>query len=117
MAASRAHDPLEQPTEVLPTAQGGPITLKDHPRFSHWAHRARELAGLVGFALATWSSLGNHALAGALLRGIAAGLVCRVVVGIAAVLVGRQLVVAELRARQEQLKTLSEQRGATGGRR
>jgi hypothetical protein len=107
-AATRAHARGEQPTllqSAAPAAGGADGTpapsLRAHPRFAAKLRRAREAAGLAGFLVALWLAHSTHSLDGAIVRAIAAGLLAQIVVWAAGVLLGRQLVGVELRAREE----------------
>lgn len=121
-ASASAHPAGEDPTRVMPAAPaladsgaGAPPSLGAHPRFAATLRRLREAAGLAGFVIAFWLAHSTHSLAGALARAIAAGLLAQIVVWGAGVLLGRQLVGAELRAHQEaamrRARLLAEDRG------
>ena len=65
--------------------------------------RAKAWGGLAGFLVGGYLSLPTQTLVGAGLRALAAGVVCYVAVWAAAVFLWRHLVVAELRAAQQEL--------------
>jgi len=99
--------PRESSTEVLPAvkaaaqAENAPvISIAGHPRAARLVRRSREAAGLAGFLVAGWMSLGANSIAGTLLRAIVAGLACQVIVWAAAVLLSKHLITAELRSRE-----------------
>jgi len=104
-AASAVHPRGEDPTQVLaaPSAAGAQATptLGAHPRFAAKLRRAREAAGLAGFVIALWLAHSTHSFGEAVARAIVAGLLAQLIVWGAGVLIGRQLVGAELRAHQE----------------
>ena len=107
-AASAVRSRGEDPTQVLvapsaaAAAQAAPApTLGAHPRYAAKLRRAREAAGLAGFVIALWLAHSTHSFSEAVARAIVAGLLAQLVVWGAGVLLGRQLVGAELRAHQE----------------
>jgi hypothetical protein len=78
------------------------FVLTEHPRAVRSIARAKAWGGLGGFLVGGYLSLPTQTLAGAGLRALAAGVVCYVAVWAAAVFLWRRLVVAELRAAQQE---------------
>jgi hypothetical protein len=78
------------------------LVLAEHPRAVRSIARAKAWGGLGGFLVGGYLSLPTQTLAGAGLRALAAGVVCYVAVWTAAVFLWRRLVVAELRAAQQE---------------
>jgi hypothetical protein len=78
------------------------LVLAEHPRAVRGIARAKAWGGLGGFLVGGYLSLPTQTLAGAGLRALAAGVVCYVAVWAAAVFLWRRLVVAELRAAQQE---------------
>ncbi len=78
------------------------LVLAEHPRAVRSIARAKAWGGLGGFLVGGYLSLPTQTLAGAGLRALAAGVVCYVAVWAAAVFLWRRLVVAELRAAQQE---------------
>jgi predicted lipid-binding transport protein (Tim44 family) len=75
------------------------ICVAGHPRSAQAVRRAKGWGGVVGVALCTALALGAHlTMFDALLRGLAGGVVAYLVVWALALVVARQLVVAEVRA-------------------
>jgi hypothetical protein len=78
------------------------LVLAEHPRAVRAIARAKAWGGLGGFLVGGYLSLPTQTLAGAGVRALAAGVVCYVAVWTAAVFLWRRLVVAELRAAQQE---------------
>jgi hypothetical protein len=78
------------------------LILAEHPRAVRSIARAKAWGGLGGFLVGGYLSLPTQTLVGAGLRALAAGVVCYVAVWAAAVFLWRRLVVAELRAAQQE---------------
>jgi hypothetical protein len=85
-----------------PGGSSAGLSLAGHPRAVRGVARAKAWGGLGGFLVAGYLSLPTQTLAGAGLRALAAGVVCYVAVWAAAVFLWRRLVVAELRAAQQE---------------
>src|SRR5918997_6796019 len=86
----------EQPTQM--TVKPPMIALRDHPRAAASIRRAKARAGLGGFAigaLGTWSAGGDPFTMA--LHGLAGGVAAYMVVWAIAVVVWRQLLLAEAR--------------------
>ena len=81
-------------------------TIAGHPRAARSVARAKGWAALIGFLLGGYYSLSSGTVAEALFRALAAGVVCFLAVWAGAVFVWRRLVVLELRAREQRLRTL-----------
>lgn len=95
-------------TRVQPATQTGlPETHKpsiaEHPRAARQIRQARQAAGLIGFAVAGWSSMGTDTLAQTLLHALIAGVVCQMIVWAVAVALFRHLILAELKSREHAL--------------
>lgn len=95
-------------TSMQPAAQTGlPETHKpsiaEHPRAARQIRQARQAAGLIGFAVAGWSSMGTDTLAQTLLHALIAGVVCQMIVWAVAVALFRHLILAELKSREHAL--------------
>jgi hypothetical protein len=85
------------------------ICVAGHPRSAQAVRRAKGWGGVAGVALCTALALGAHLpLFDALLRGLAGGVVAYLVVWALALAVARQLVVAEVRARYEEVMAAHE---------
>lgn len=78
-------------------------SISEHPRAARHVRQARQAAGLLGFAIAGWTSMATSTLAETLLRALIAGIVCQVVVWAVAVALFRHLVLAELKSREHAL--------------
>lgn len=80
------------------------ICVAGHPRSARAVRRAKGLGGLLGAALAMILAHGAHLpLLDVLLRGLAGGIVGQLVLWAVAIAVARQLVIAEVRARYEEV--------------
>lgn len=96
-------------TRAQPAADAGGLpsthkpSIAEHPGAARQVRQARQAAGLIGFAVAGWTSMATSTLAETLLRALLAGIVCQVVVWAAAVALFRHLIVAELRSREHAL--------------
>ncbi len=78
------------------------LVLAEHPRAVLSIARAKAWGALGGFLVGGYLSLPTQTLTGAGLRALAAGVVCYVATWAAAVFLWRRLVVAELRAAQQE---------------
>jgi len=91
-----------------------------HPRVSRRVRQARDLTGLAAFAIAGLSSLSTHTPLDASLRALISGVVGYLAVWGVALLLSRQLIIAELRQRERKLiearEAAGEQRGAGAAR-
>lgn len=100
-------------------AEAGPAkpSVAAHPKAARRVRHAREAAGLGGFLVGMWMSMGTHTTADAILRGLIAGAACYVIVWGAAVLLCRHLILAEIRSREHALVQAAAARIAalTGG--
>ena len=90
---------------VGPGGSSAGLSLAEHPRAVRGVARAKAWGGLGGFLLGGYLSLPTQTLAGAGLRALAAGVVCYVAAWAAGVFLWQRLVVAELRAAQQELLT------------
>jgi hypothetical protein len=98
-------------------AGGGP-SIAEHPRAVRSVARAKSWGGLVGFLLGGYLSLPTSTFAEAILRALAAGVVCYVAAWASAVFVWRRLVVLEIKGREAQLLAPvlpPDARGPSGG--
>ncbi|HEY7933607.1 MAG TPA: hypothetical protein VID48_07260 [Solirubrobacteraceae bacterium] len=84
-----------------PSAEGPSIAA--HPRAARQVARAKSWGGLTGFMLGGYFSLPTQTFAGAGLRALEAGIACYVAAWAAAVFIWRQLVVIEIKSREQQL--------------
>jgi hypothetical protein len=95
--------------EQAPAGVPDGICVAGHPRSARAVRRAKGWGGVAGVVLCTALALGAHLpLFDALLRGLAGGLVTYLVVWALALAVARQLVVAEVRARYEDVMAARE---------
>lgn len=89
------------------------ISVANHPRTAGIVRRAKGYGGLAGVALVTLLSLRAGVPAGdVIVRALVGGVTGYVVLWTIAVAVGRQLVIAEVRARYAALQQAAEQRAA-----
>lgn len=92
------------------------ISVAAHPRSAQAVRRAKGFGGVVGVALCTALALAAHLpLFDALLRGLAGGVVAYLVVWALALAVARQLVVAEVRARYDEVAQAAAEARASAG--
>ncbi|HEY0343697.1 MAG TPA: hypothetical protein VGC59_03555 [Solirubrobacteraceae bacterium] len=95
--------------EQAPAGVPDGICVAGHPRSARAVRRAKGWGGVAGVVLCTALALGAHLpLFDALLRGLAGGLVTYLVVWALALAVARQFVVAEVRARYEDVMAARE---------
>jgi hypothetical protein len=95
--------------EQAPAGVPDGICVAGHPRSARAVRRAKGWGGVAGVVLCTALALGAHLpLFDALLHGLAGGLVTYLVVWALALAVARQLVVAEVRARYEDVMAARE---------
>ena len=78
-------------------------SVAGHPRAARRVGQAREWSGLAGFLLTGYLSLPTHTLAIATMRALAAGIACYLLAWAAAVLLWRNLVLAEIERRERDL--------------
>ncbi|HXR28050.1 MAG TPA: hypothetical protein VN772_00630 [Solirubrobacteraceae bacterium] len=91
-----------------PAASADGPSVAAHPRAARGVARAKAWSGLAGFVLGAYLSLPTNTLAGAIGRGLAAGVVCYVAAWAGAVFVWRRLVVLEVKGREQQLLMAAE---------
>jgi hypothetical protein len=89
-------------------APGSGMSVAAHPRAARQIRLAKGWGGLLAFAITAYLSVGHGAplyLAGG--RALVAGMAGRLVASFCAVMVWRQLMIAELRARVERARRAS----------
>lgn len=98
-------------------ASSAGLSVAGHPRAAAQVRKAKGWGGLAAFVITAYLSFSHGAtpdVAG--MRALAAGVLGYVVAWACAVMVWRQLMVAELRAKVERAKALAEQRAAAVAR-
>lgn len=120
MAGKEKKNKRDAKKDAEPTAaKAAPAkpSVAAHPKAARRVRHAREAAGLGGFLIGMWLSMGTHTATGAILRALIAGAACYVVVWGAGVLLCRHLIVAEIRSREHALMQAAQARIAalTGG--
>ncbi|HTU79826.1 MAG TPA: hypothetical protein VMF09_13820 [Solirubrobacteraceae bacterium] len=78
-------------------------SIAAHPRAARAVARAKGWGGLLGFAIAGYTSLPTNTFADAVLRALVAGVICYVAAWAGAVFLWRRLVVLEIKSREQQL--------------
>ena len=91
-------------TAVAGAPAAGGICVSGHPRSASAVRRAKGLGGLLGALLASVLAHGAHLpLLEAMLRGLAGGIIGYIALWAVAVTVARQLVIAEVRTRYDEV--------------
>lgn len=92
-------------------ARTGGLSVAGHPRAAGQVRMAKGWGGLAAFAITAYLSLSHGAAADvAGMRALAAGVIGYVLAWACAVMVWRQLMVAEIRAKVERARAAAEER-------